>query len=155
MGQALFSAKLPPAKPKNTERRTREHLMPDEIAQLMRAARQSGRHGPRDATLIRMMYRHGLRVSEVSRLRWKSIALKAALMHARRVKRGVSSSHPLHGPELRALRQLQRTHPGFASVFLSERGNPLSDRTIRYMMLRAGEEASLPFPVHPHEWKRG
>jgi type 1 fimbriae regulatory protein FimB/type 1 fimbriae regulatory protein FimE len=150
MGQALFSAKLPPAKPKNIERRTREHLMSDEVEQLMRAARQSGRHGQRDATLILMMYRHGLRVSEVNRLRWESIDLKAALMHVHRLKGGVSSSHPLHGPELRALRQLKRTHPGCAYVFMSERGNPLSDRTIRHMILRVGEEAGLPFPVHPH-----
>src|SRR4029434_3689063 len=53
-------------------------------------------------------------------------------------------------PELRALRQLKRTHPGFAYVFMSERGSPLSDRTIRHMILRAGEKAGLPFPVHPH-----
>lgn len=150
MGHASFSAKLPPAKPKNTERRTREYLMANEVEQLMRAARQSGRHGQRDATLILMMYRHGLRVSEVSRLRWESIDLQAALIHVRRLKRGVSSSHPLHGPELRALRQLKRTQPGCAYGFLSQRGSPLSDRTIRHMMLRAGEEAGLPFPVHPH-----
>lgn len=55
--------------------------MSNEVEQLMRAARQSGRHGHRDATLILMMYRHGLRVSEVSRLRWESIDLKAALIH--------------------------------------------------------------------------
>jgi type 1 fimbriae regulatory protein FimB/type 1 fimbriae regulatory protein FimE len=149
MGQTSFSAKLLPAKPKNTERRTREHLSCDEVAQLMRAARQLGRHRHRNATLILLMYRHGLRVSVMRRLRWESIDLKAALLHVRRLKRGGPSSHPLHGPELRALRQLKRIHPGCASVFLSERGSPLSDRTIRHIMLWAGEDAGLPFPVHP------
>jgi integrase len=150
MPHALFSAKLPPPKPTNTERRAREYLTPAEVDQLMRAARQVGRHGQRDATLILLMYRHGLRVSEVNRLRWEAIDLKTALLHVRRLKHGVSSAHPLHGPELRALRQLRHTNPGLAYVFMSERGSPLSDRTIRHMILRAGEEAKFPFPIHPH-----
>jgi type 1 fimbriae regulatory protein FimB/type 1 fimbriae regulatory protein FimE len=141
---------LPAPKPKNTERRAREYLTPAEVDQLMRAARQVGRHGQRDATLILLMYRHGLRVSEVNRLRWESIDLKTALLHVRRLKHGVSSAHPLHGLELRALRQLRHTNPGLVYVFMSERGSPLSDRTIRHMILRAGAEAKLPFPIHPH-----
>lgn len=116
----------------------------------MRAAYRVGRHGQRDATLILIMYRHGLRVSEVNSLRWESIDLKMALLHMRRLKHGVASAHPMHGPELRALRQLKRDNPGLSYVFMSERGAPLSDRTIRHIILRAGEEAQLPFPVHPH-----
>jgi len=96
------------------------------------------------------MYRHGLRVSEVNSLRWEAIDLKTALVHVRRLKHGVSTAHPLHGPELRALRTLQQANPGLTYVFLSERGSPLSDRTIRHILLRAGVDARLPFPVHPH-----
>ena len=76
--------------------------------------------------------------------------LPGSVLHVRRLKHGVSSVHPLHGPELRALRKLQQANPGLAYVFLSERGSPLSARTIRHMLLRAGAEAPLPFPVHPH-----
>ena len=150
MPRRSFSAKLPPLKPKNTDRRTREYLTPAEVAQLMRAARHLGRHGHRDTTLMLLMYRHGLRVSEVHSLRWESIDLKTALVHVRRLKHGVSSVHLLHGPELRALRKLQQANPELAYVFLSERGSPLSDRTIRHIILRAGVDAQLPFPVHPH-----
>ncbi len=116
----------------------------------MQAARHVGRHGHRDTTLILLMYRHGLRVSEVASLRWESIDLKTALLHVRRLKHGVAATHPLHGPELRALRKLQHASPALTYVFLSERGSPLSDRTIRHMLLRAGIDAQLPFPVHPH-----
>ena len=63
--------KKPPKKPKNRDRRTREYLMPDEVEALMKAARHVGRHRIRDYTLILMMYRHGLRVSEVIDLRWE------------------------------------------------------------------------------------
>ena len=150
MGETPFSAKLPPPKPKNADRRAREYLTFAEVDQLMRAARRVGRHGDRDATLILLLYRHGLRVSEIGGLRWNQIDLKTALLHVRRLKSGVASVHPLHGPELRALRRLKNDHPGTAYVFLSERGSPLTDRTIRHIVLRAGQEAGLPFPVHPH-----
>jgi type 1 fimbriae regulatory protein FimE len=150
MSEASFSAKLPPPKPKNADRRTREYLTSAEVDQLMRAARRVGRHGHRDATLILLAYRHGLRVSEIAGLRWDQIDLKGALLHVRRIKNGVPSVHPLRGPELRALRRLKNEYPGMAYVFVSERSTPISDRTIRHIVLRAGREAGLPFPVHPH-----
>jgi type 1 fimbriae regulatory protein FimE len=148
--RASFSAKLPPTKPRNVDRRTREYLMPSEVDQLMRTARGIGRYGHRDATLILMMYRHALRVSEASHLRWDLIDLKMALVHVCRLKNGVPSVHPLHGPELRALRRLKTEYPGMAYVFVSERGSPLTTRAIRHIILRAGEAVGLPFPVHPH-----
>src|SRR3989449_11740934 len=71
---------------KNTDRRTREYLTPAEVTQLMQAARHVGRHGHRDTTLILLMYRHGLRVSEVTSLRWDAIDLKTALLHVRGIR---------------------------------------------------------------------
>ena len=62
----------------------------------------------------------------------------------------VASAHPLRGPELRALRTLKQAYPSTPYVFLSERGSPLTDRAIRHIVLRAGEQAKLPFPIHPH-----
>jgi len=67
-----FQSPGPPKRVTNAERRGREHLTPHEVDALMEAARGVGRHGHRDATLIMMAYRHGLRVSETGRsaLRW-------------------------------------------------------------------------------------
>jgi len=145
-----FSAQLPPTKPKNTDRRAREYLTPAEVERLIGAARKVGRHGDRDATLILLMYRQELRVAEANRLRWEPIDVHAALLHVRRLKHRVSSVHPLHGPELRALRRLKTADFGGAYVFLSERAAPLTGRTIHHVVSRAGEAAALPFPVHPH-----
>jgi type 1 fimbriae regulatory protein FimB len=50
----------PPPKQPNAERRSREHLTPVEIDRLVSAARQLGRHGHRDATMILIAYRHVL-----------------------------------------------------------------------------------------------
>jgi type 1 fimbriae regulatory protein FimE len=126
MRRPSFSAKLPPTKPKNTDRRAREYLTPAEMERLIGAARKVGRHGHRDATLLLLMYRHGLRMAAVSRLRWEHIDVHAALLHVRRLTQGVSSVHPLHGPELRALRRLKTASLGGTYVFLSERAAPLT-----------------------------
>lgn len=95
---------LPPKKPKNSERRSREYLTPSEIDGLMNAAKKVGRYGQRDATMILLAYRHGLRVSELVSLKWSQIDLKQGLLNVIRLKNGISSMHPLFGPELRALR---------------------------------------------------
>jgi len=95
------------------------------------------------------MYRHGFRVSEVVALRSDQIDIKQGLMHVNRVKNGVPSTHPIRGPELRALRQLQRDYPG-VYVFSTERGGPMTTATVRKMVARAGQVATLSFPIHPH-----
>ena len=43
----------------------REYLTTAEIERLMAAARKSSRYGHRDATMILIGYRHGLRASEL------------------------------------------------------------------------------------------
>lgn len=104
----------PPPKTHNHLKRTREHLLPDEVEAMMKATRTIGRHPHRDATLILLAYRHGLRVSELVALRWEQVNFSGAAIHINRLKQGVSSTHPLRGPELRALRQLQREYPDSA-----------------------------------------
>jgi type 1 fimbriae regulatory protein FimB/type 1 fimbriae regulatory protein FimE len=148
--QASFSGKLPPRKPKNVDVRPREYLSEEEVHRLIRAARRVGRHGSRDATLILLTYRHGLRVSEAVALQWAVIDLRQGRLHVRRLKDGLPSVHPLRGPEIRALRRLERESPRSPYVFVSERGSPLTDSTARKMIARAGRSAGLEFPVHPH-----
>jgi len=141
---------LPPRRVKNPERRSREYLMATEVDALMEGARQVGRHGYRDMTLIMMAYRHGLRVAELVALRWDQVDLKQGLLHVIRLKQGTPTTHPLRGPELRALRKLQRDYPETPYVFVSERKAPLTTGAVRKIVARAGEEAGLSFPVHPH-----
>lgn len=141
---------LPPHKPRNIDRRSREHLSSKEVDQLINAARRVGRHGYRDATMILMAYRHGLRVSELVSLRWTQVDLKEGLLHVNRRKNGINSIHPLYGPEIRALRKLKAEYPETQYVFTSERKGPLIDSTFRKMLGRAGEKTKLGMPIHPH-----
>ncbi len=141
---------LPPRRLPNADRRAREHLTPDEIEKLLTAAGKTGRHGLRDRTLLLLGYRHGLRVSELVALRWDQVDFKAGTLHVARLKNGLPSSHPIRGPELRALRELQRQYPGSPYLFVSELKGPMTTATVRKLMARAGVRARLPFPVHPH-----
>src|SRR5262245_65687112 len=100
----------------------RRYLTHREIERLMDCARKHGRYGHRDATMILVAYRHGLRASEVCDLQWQQIELSEGRLHVHRVKNGISSVHPMRGDEMRALRKLRREYPKDAYVFVSERG---------------------------------
>jgi integrase len=132
------------------ELRSREYLTPDEVEQLMQAAKDVGRYGHRDKTLILIAYRHALRVSELVGLRWDMVDLKKGLLHVSRLKNGIDSVHPIRGPELRALRQLKRESPDSPYLFVTERGGPMTDSNVRKMIKRGGEQAEFGFPIHPH-----
>jgi type 1 fimbriae regulatory protein FimE len=97
------------------------------------------------------MYRHGLRVGEVVDLKWDQIDLRTGKLHVNRLKNGDASVHFIEGGELRSLRKLQRDYPSSPFVFASERNGPLSPRTVHAMIARAGAEAGMNFPVHPHQ----
>jgi len=135
----------PPKNQRNIEKRSREYLSNNEIAALRKAARTQGRNTVRDDALILLMFRHALRVSEVVALRWEQVDLKESLLHVRRLKNGTPSTHPLHGVELRLLRQLERESAGSPYVFTSERKAPLSARAVHNIVARAGVRADFDF----------
>jgi type 1 fimbriae regulatory protein FimE len=140
----------PPRRVANRDRRTREHLTPQEVDKLINAATRVGRYGHRDATLILIGYRHGLRVSELVALRWDQIDLEQGLLHVSRLKNGVPSTHPLRGPEIRALRRLRREYGTSPYLFTTERRGAMTDSSVRKIIARAGDQAQLGFSVHPH-----
>jgi len=133
----------------NSEYRTREYLTEREVERLMKAA-GNNRHGHRDATMILMAFRQGLRPSELCSLRWEQVDLRHGRLHVNRLKNGIPSVHPLTGTELRTLRRLQREQEPGRYVFMSERGAPMSAVAFRRMVTRLGPAAKMPFGIHPH-----
>jgi len=88
---------VPPRRVPNAELRTREYLTEPEVERLIKAAK-ANRHGQRDATMILIALRHGLRAAEIVDLRWDQMDLgRNACLHVRRVKNGMPSVHPLQG----------------------------------------------------------
>jgi integrase len=147
---AIVNRTVTPRRLPNAELRTREHLTEAEVERLIGAAKKN-RWGHRDATMILVAYRHGLRAAELVDLRWDQLDFRTGTLHVRRVKRGTPSTHPIPGDELRALRRLQREQePKSPFVFTSERGAPLTTAGFARMVERAGVEAKLGFKAHPH-----
>ena len=134
----------------NSSVRTREYLTTAEIERLMAAARKSSRYGHRDATMILIGYRHGLRASELCDLQWSQIELATGRLHVRRAKNGSPSVHPMQGDEIRALRRLQREQGLSSHVFMTERDGPMTPKSFHALFGRIGSRAKMQFPIHPH-----
>jgi type 1 fimbriae regulatory protein FimB/type 1 fimbriae regulatory protein FimE len=137
-----------PSRRPNAELRPREHLTEREVEKLIEAAKRN-RWGQRDATMILIAFRHGLRASEVCSLQWSDVEFETGTLHLRRAKGGTTSTHPLLGDELRALRALKREAKS-PFMFVSERGAPFSVAGLQKTVERAGIGAKIPFKVHPH-----
>jgi len=139
-----------PTRRPNADLRSREYLTVAEVERLLKATK-GNRWSHRDSTMILVAYRHGLRASELTDLRWDQVDFPTATLHVRRVKQGSPSTHPILGDELRWLRKLQREqHPKSAFVFTSERGSPFTTAGFARMVERAGVQAKLGFKAHPH-----
>ena len=145
------------ARPEKGTRREprRGYLTEAEVEKLCAAARARGRRGHRDATMILMAFRHGLRVSELVALRWAQVDLAAGRLQVIRRKGSDDSVQPLAGVELRGLRKLQRDQePGARYVFLSERGAPMTASGFFKMLARAADSIGMS-DVHPHLLRHG
>jgi integrase len=138
-----------PGRAANAGLRTREYLTPTEIDKLM-AATKGSRYPQRDATMVLVIYRHGLRATEACDLEWSQVDFDAATLHVRRAKNGKPAAHPIRGDELRALRQLRRHQAHTKFVFTSERGAPFTTDALNRHIKRLGARTKIGFPVHVH-----
>src|SRR5215510_12715866 len=79
----------------NGHYRTREYLTEREVERLMKSAGRN-RYGHRDATMILLAFRHGLRASELCSLRWEQVDLAHARLHVSRLKSVHTLGPPAH-----------------------------------------------------------
>lgn len=149
------------AKPPNIRQNDmddRKHLTSLEVDKLLAAARGS-RHEARDRCLLLLMFRHGLRVSEACGLRLSHVDTESRVLHVTRLKKGLSTTHPLRADELRAIKAWLKEREGMEAetdaFFISERRGPLSRKTAWVLIRAYGERADLPLPVHPHMLRHG
>ena len=124
------------------DRRSRRYLTGKEIERLMDCARKHSRHAHRDATMVLVAYRHGLRASEICDLQWHQIELAESRMHVHRAKRGIPSVHPIRGDEMRALVSRPQT-----AMEQHYRGRPeLEPADERHRRVRATPASSIGRP---------
>ena len=131
----------------------RKHLVSAEVDKLMEAAKGS-RNAARDRCLLLLMFRHGLRVSEACGLVLSQVDTESRILHVKRLKEGLSTTHPLRGDELRTIKawlaERAKMKPQTDAFFISERHAPLSRKTAWLMVRTYGELAGLPVEAHPH-----
>ena len=143
---------VPPRRPPQRlpDAKARKHLTEAEVNLLMQAAKDN-RQAHRDATMVLVAFRHGLRVSELVALTWDQVDFSHSSLHVNRRKGGTPATHPLPGDEQRALRRLKREQaPPAKFIFTSEYGAPFAEGGFRTMVARLGRAAGIGFRVHPH-----
>ncbi len=132
--------------------RKKNFLTEAEIERFLRSSRK-GQHGVRNFAMMLLVYRHGLRVSELVNMLIADVDLDSGRLFVRRSKGSLSTSQPLDGVEIRALRAWLRQRINApccnsALLFLSERG-PMTRQAVNYLVAVVGERAGLGH-VWPH-----
>jgi integrase/recombinase XerD len=99
----------------------------------------------RDRALFLLAYRHGLRASEVGLLHLDDLNLAQQRLTIQRLKGSLAGIHPLRADEVRALKAYLRERKSPSpSLFLSQRGTPISRRQLDTLMKHYGELADIP-----------
>ena len=124
-----------------------------EVEKLLDATKGS-RNETRDRCLLLLIFRHGLRVSEACGLRLSQVNTESRVLHVARLKAGLSTTHPLRGDELKAIKAWlaarAKMKPRTDAFFISERRAPLSRKTAWLAIRSYGERAGLAVDAHPH-----
>src|SRR6266446_3258324 len=131
----------------------RQHLVCAEVDKLMDTTK-GRRNAARDRCLLLLMFRHGLRISEACGLVLSQVDIEIRVLHVKRLKDGLSTTHPLRGEEIRAIKawlaERARMKPDTDAFFISERRSPLSRKTAWLMIRDYARLAGLPVEAHPH-----
>ncbi|MFZ0929419.1 MAG: tyrosine-type recombinase/integrase [Syntrophobacteraceae bacterium] len=119
------------------------------------AAAKGSRFEARDRCVLLMMFRHGLRVSEACALRLEQVDTESRVMHIARLKKGLSTTHPLRGGELRVIKawlaDRATMKPTDRAFIVSQHRKPLNRRTAWLAIRKCGGLAGLDLPTHPHQ----
>ena len=82
------------------------------------------------------------------------VDIESRVLHIARLKGGLSTTQPLRGDELRAvrawLRERARMKPIGKAFFVSEQRKPLHRSTVNLALPKYSTAASLPLLAHPH-----
>src|SRR5215472_2145391 len=142
--------------PRN-QRRRREYLTQGEVDKLLTASKSASRNPVRDYCVLLLMFRHGLRVSELCTIKVKDVNLEAGEFYAHRLKGSDGGPHPFYNGESTAVRawlaRRAKMNPpdDCDTLFISERRKPLSRCTVWLMISQVAKAAGLEhLEIHPH-----
>jgi site-specific recombinase XerD len=124
---------------------------------LLTAAKTASRNPARDYCALLLMFRHGLRVSELCMIKLSDINVQTKEFHVNRLKGCDSGPHELYPGEPAAVKawllERAKMNPpaGVDTIFISERRTPLSRITVWHMIGLVAKAAGLEhLSIHPH-----
>ena len=133
------------------------YVTEDEVAQLRKAAKQT-KQPLRNELIILMLYRHGLRASELCNIRMDQLRLNEAKIYIERLKGSNDFMHPIEGEELRLIRkylkQREKSGRDLPWMFLTSTGNQLTRQSLTYLLDVTSKKSGLK-GVHPHSLRHG
>lgn len=141
-----------------------EVLSPAEADAILRQPNRAALTGLRNRCILEVMYRAGLRVSEVVNLRPRDIRWGAGRIEVRNSKGGKGRNVPLRASTLELLEQWKAARPESDRFFCTcyERGGiakgnpagaPLSKQYLEAMVGRYTRRAGVDRRVTPHTWR--
>ena len=127
----------------------------EEVESLRKGAKAT-RNPVRNELIVLMLYRHGLRETELCQLRLDDLNLNEAKLFVKRVKNGNDFMHPIVADELRLIRRYLRLRRGKSQpwLFLSEQGTPFCRDTILKLISTCYKKAGLR-KITPHMLRHG
>jgi site-specific recombinase XerD len=146
----------PLASPVDAHERTRDSLSEEDCALLLQGTPHS-RYRWRNAAMLMLTFYHGLRVTELCRLRRQDVDLTHGRLWMQRLKGSRATEQPLHADARRTLKRYvkQRGNAPLPWLWLNERGAQLTRSAIHDLVGRTGVRAGLTLHVHPHRLRHG
>jgi site-specific recombinase XerD len=131
-----------------------EPMTPAEVTAIIGQCSRRAPTGIRNRALLTLLYRSGLRVSEILAVRPSDVDMARHSIRLLDTKSGQPQTRGFHPSADDALarwldtRQALGTGPG--KLFCTLAGTPLSDDYVRGLLHRLGAKAGIPKRVHPH-----
>jgi len=125
----------------------------------LRVGAKVTRNPVRNELIVLMLYRHGLRESELCNLQLEAINLDEAKIFVKRVKNGNDFMHPIASDELRLIRRYLRrrneknTH-SLPWLFVSEQGTSFCRDSVNKIITTCYKKAGLR-KITPHMLRHG
>ena len=132
-----------------------EPLTPAEMQRLIDGCSRKAPTGIRNRALLTLLYRSGLRVSEVLAIRPSDVDLERRTIRLKDTKSGKAQTRGYHPSADDALARWLDVRAGLslprgAKLFTTLAGEPVSDDYVRGMLRRLADKAGIEKRVHPH-----
>jgi type 1 fimbriae regulatory protein FimB len=143
-------------------KKPRRYLTAAQVKAMTKACRLKHRlHGARNALLLKLMFRLGLRVSEATDLAWKFVDLENMIIHILRKKNGISHAYHFDKYDkgdaqlFRDLRNYRKKNLESAYVFDNSRLEKLTRQRVYEIVHSSSLWAGLEVGAHPHMLRHG